>query len=167
MVEPLAKAIAKAKPKSSKVILISPEGQKFSQQLAQKWAKEKSLTFVSGYYEGFDARVKNYVNEEVSLGDFIISRGDLAIMPIVDAIVRVKKDVINQDSIKEESFNNNLLEYDQYTFPQEYQGKKVPEILISGHHKKIAEFRQENSLKKTQKYRPDLYNEYKEKKDGC
>jgi len=166
MIEPIDNAIKKIKTKKSKVILITPDGEKYSNDMAKKLSIEEDLIFVSGYYEGFDDRVKNIIDMEISIGDYIVSRGDFPILNIVDSIVRLKDDVISEDSIIEESFNNNLLEYPQYTKPRNYKNMKVPDVLISGNHKKIDEFRLNESIKKTKNRRKDLYYKYKEQNNG-
>ena len=166
MIEPIDNAIKKIKTKKSKVILITPDGEKYDQGIAKKLSKEDDLIFISGYYEGFDHRIKNIIDMEISIGDYIVSRGDFPILNIVDSLVRLKDNVINKDSIVEESFNNNLLEYPQYTKPRNYKKMKVPDVLVSGNHKNIDEFRLNESIKKTKNKRKDLYYKYKEQNNG-
>ena len=166
MVEPVVKSIRDASSKNSKVIMFTPEGKTVNQEMIHNLSKEEDLVFVSGYYEGFDNRIKDYVDMEISLGDFIVSRGDIPIITTIDAISRVIDGVINNSSIEEESFNNNLLEYPQYTIPREFEGRLVPEVLTNGNHKKIKEYRLNESLKRTKENRLDLYNKYKENKNG-
>lgn len=166
MAEPVVKSIRDASSKNSKVIMFTPEGKKINQEMIYDLSKEKDLVFVSGYYEGFDNRIKEHVDMEISLGDFIVSRGDIPIITTIDAISRVIDGVINNSSIEEESFNNNLLEYPQYTIPRNFEGQLVPEVLTSGNHKKIKEYRLNESLKRTKENRLDLYNKYKENKNG-
>ncbi|MBT3393443.1 MAG: tRNA (guanosine(37)-N1)-methyltransferase TrmD [Elusimicrobiaceae bacterium] len=163
MAEPLIKSIKKVKTKSSLVILTSPRGQIFNQKLAKKLAKKKHLIFVCGHYEGVDERVHEAVDMEISLGDFILTGGELATCVMLDAIVRLQKGAFKKSGVAEnESFENNLLEAPQYTRPEIFDGKKVPSVLLSGNHKKIEEWKVEQSEKLTKKFRPDLYKKYKE-----
>ena len=134
MVEPIDKALQKTK---GKRILLSPQGKKFSQKKASKLAKEKELTFIAGHYEGFDERVRKLVDEEISIGDYVLTGGELPSMVIADSIIRLLPGVIEIESHKNDSFQNNLLDYPQYTRPREYKKMKVPEVLLSGNHAKI------------------------------
>ena len=122
----------------------------------------KHIILVCGHYEGFDERIKTQVDEIISIGDFILTGGEIPACAIVDSVVRLIPGVINSDSLTSESFNNNLLDYPQYTKPSEYRGLKVPDILISGDHKKIAEYRAAEQIKKTQALRPDLMGDKNE-----
>lgn len=158
-VDVLAKAIAKVREDDSKtkVILITPKGQRFSQPIAKELAKEESLALVCGHYEGFDERVRDLVDLELSLGDFVISGGELGAAIIVDAVARLVPGVLgNEESAGQESFENNLLEYPQYTKPEEFQGQKVPPVLLSGHHAEIVKWRKHQAEELTKKRRPDL-----------
>lgn len=144
------------KPKS-KIILLTPQGKKFNQQTAKKLAKYKHLILIAGHYEGFDERIRKLVDEEISIGDYVLTGGELPAMVITDAIVRLLPGVVGKnESIKNESFENNLLDYPVYTKPEIFKGQRVPKILLSGDHKKIAEWRQKEAQKRTQKRRPDL-----------
>jgi len=159
--EPLFRAVEKVKEERSsswKVILLSPQGQTFAQEKAKELAEEEGLIFICGHYEGVDERVREYlIDEELSLGDFVLTGGELAAMVIIDAIVRMLPGVLGcKDSIREDSFYQTLLDYPQYTRPAEFRGWKVPEVLISGNHQKIREWRKKKKLENTFKKRPDL-----------
>lgn len=153
----IVSAIKKYKTKKTTVILTSPQGKVFKQTQAKTLAKsKKDLIIVCGHYEGFDARIVNYVDQIYSVGDFILTGGEIPAMAMTEAITRLIKGVITDSSLDDETFNHNLLDYDAYTRPVEFEGHKVPEVLLSGNHAKIAEFRSKNRLAKTKKYRPDL-----------
>ncbi|MCR3923364.1 MAG: tRNA (guanosine(37)-N1)-methyltransferase TrmD [Firmicutes bacterium] len=140
-----------------RVILMSPRGTPFSQQKALELAREERLFFLCGHYEGIDERVKDaLVDEEISLGDFILTGGEIPAMAITDAVVRLLPGVLPEASIADESFTDSLLEYPQYTRPAEFRGKAVPDILLSGNHEKIRRWRREQSLVRTLTTRPDL-----------
>lgn len=150
-------AIKKYKTKNSLVILTSPQGQLFNQTKAKSLAaSKKDLIIVCGHYEGFDSRIINYVDQVISIGDYVLTGGEIPAMAIVESVTRLIKGVITHTSLESETFNNNLLDYDTYTRPVNFEGHKVPSVLLSGDHKKIAEFRKNNRLTKTKKYRPDL-----------
>ncbi len=154
--EPLVEAIESVKTKDSKVILMCPQGVPFTQQKAQSLKKEKHLILVCGHYEGFDERIRDFVDEEISIGDYILTGGELPAMVVTDSVVRLLDGVIKENSYQNESFQNNLLDYPTYTKPQDFRGKKVPEILLSGDHEKIAKWRKEMQEKKTMERRSDL-----------
>lgn len=158
MVEPLFNALKELKVKNSKVILMDPGGTQFNQQKAQDLSKIDHLILIAGHYEGVDARVKEHlVDEEISTGDYVLTGGELPAMVVVDALVRLIPGVLEKpEAIQLESFSENLLEHSQYTRPEEFMGWKVPEILLSGDHKKIERWKKEKSLEKTKKRRPDL-----------
>lgn len=137
-------------------IITSPSGRKYNQEYAKELAKEEHIIIVCGHYEGIDDRIMNYLDEAISIGDYVLTGGELAGMAIADSIVRLLPDVISSDSIEEESFENNLLEYPQYTRPVEFDGYKVPDVLISGNHENIRKWRRFMSLKNTYNNRPDL-----------
>ncbi len=163
--EPLYRAIKKLRKKNSVVILTSPRGQTFTQGLAKKLAKKKHLIFVCGHYEGIDERVYPEMDMEVSLGDFSLTGGELASAVMIDAITRLLPGTFKkQDVTVSESFEDGLLEAPQYTRPEVWRGKKVPEILLSGHHKQMEEWKREQALKLTKKYRPDLLKTSQAKK---
>jgi tRNA (guanine37-N1)-methyltransferase len=159
--EPLFRAVEKVKEEkrsSWKVILLSPQGQPFAQEKAKELAEEEGLIFICGHYEGVDERVREHlIDEELSLGDFVLTGGELAAMVIVDAIARMLPEVLGcKDSIREDSFYQTLLDYPHYTRPTEFRGWKVPGVLISGNHQKIREWRKKKKLENTFKKRPDL-----------
>lgn len=139
------------------IILVDPTGVPFSQQMAEKWSKADQLVFICGHYEGFDERVRAYVTEEVSLGDYVLTNGELPTMVMIDATVRLIPEVVgNAESILHESHASHRLEYPQYTRPVDFRGDIVPDVLLSGHHANIEKWRQEESLRKTWERRPDL-----------
>lgn len=146
---------AKSKPR---VIYLSPQGQTFSQGMAEEFAKEEELIFLCGHYEGIDERVlEEIVTDYVSIGDYVLTGGELPAMVMIDAISRLIPGVLHNDvSAEFESFQDNLLEYPQYTRPEEWHGKKVPEILMSGHHANVEKWRREQSIIRTAERRPDL-----------
>ena len=155
--EPLFKAIESVKKDNSNIFYMSPRGKVFTQAKAYDMSKLEHIILVCGHYEGIDQRVIDYFNiEELSIGDFVLTGGELPAMVVTDAVARLVSDVISSDSLKDESFSNGLLEYDQYTRPADYNGLKVPDVLLSGHHAKIEEWRKLNSLENTKKNRPDL-----------
>lgn len=143
---------------SPRVIYLTPQGKTFNQDMAIEFSKEKSLVFLCGHYEGIDERViENIVTDEISIGDYVLTGGELAVMVMIDAISRLIPSVLNnKDSAQTETFHNNLLEYPQYTRPADYNGLKVPDILLSGHHENIERWRKEQSLIRTAIKRPDL-----------
>lgn len=155
--EPLYRAIQKLRKKSSTVILTSPRGQVFNQTLAKKLAKKRHLIFVCGHYEGMDARIYPEADLEVSLGDFILTGGELATCVMIDAITRLRPGTFKKDDVtSSESFEGNLLEAPQYTRPEVWRGKKVPAVLLGGNHKDIQQWKYEQALALTQQLRPDL-----------
>jgi tRNA (guanine37-N1)-methyltransferase len=156
-VQPIRDALASiAHP--GKKILLTPRGIPFTQSLAKSLAQESDLTLVCGHYEGFDERIHEDVDMMVSLGDFILTGGELAAMTILDAVARLLPGVIDEASPQEESFEHGLLEYPQYTEPYDIEGQKVPDILYSGHHDAIRKWRLKQSLRLTKTYRPDLFS---------
>ncbi len=144
--------------KKPRVIYLSPQGQTFSQEMAEDFAKEEELVFLCGHYEGIDERVlEEIVTDYVSIGDYVLTGGELPAMVMIDAISRLLPGVLHNDASAEfESFQDNLLEYPQYTRPEEWHGKKVPEVLLSGHHVNIEKWRREQSVIRTAQRRPDL-----------
>lgn len=156
MCQPVIDAIKASKTEDSKVILLSPQGPTFNQEMAYDFAQEKDLVLVCGHYEGFDERIRDYVDMELSIGDFVMTGGEIASMAVSDAVIRLIDGVITQESHEDDSFSNGLLEYPHYTRPRVYEGKEVPEVLLSGHHENIRKFRLEKSLEKTLRIRPDL-----------
>lgn len=152
----------KPEPEKKRVIYVTPQGRVFDQKMAEDLAKEEELVFLCGHYEGVDERVlEEIVTDYVSIGDYVLTGGELPAMVMMDTISRLVPGVLhNKDSAETESFADGLLEYPQYTRPEEYHGKKVPEVLLSGHHKNIDAWRLERSLERTKEFRPDLYDEY-------
>lgn len=147
--QPIYDTIEKIKAKNPRVILLDPAGKRFTQSDADMLAKEEELIFICGHYEGYDERIKELVTDELSLGDFVLTGGELAAMTIVDATVRLIPNVIGKEaSHQDDSFSSGLLEYPQYTRPYDFRGMKVPDVLMSGHHENIRKWRLEQSLKK-------------------
>lgn len=144
--------------KKPRLIFLTPQGQVFNQKLAEELAQEEELIFLCGHYEGIDERVlEEIVTDNVSIGDYVLTGGELPAMVMMDAISRLVPGVLNNDvSAETESFQDNLLEYPQYSRPEEWRGKKVPEVLLSGNHKKIEEWRRQKSIERTHERRPDL-----------
>lgn len=160
MCEPIYKAIESIKTDDCKIFYMSPRGKRFSQSKAREMSELNHIILLCGHYEGVDQRVIDMFNmEELSIGDYILTGGELPAMVITDAIVRLIPNVITPDSIVEESFSNDVLEYNQYTRPSVFMGYSVPEVLLSGNHKKIAEYRKKQSIEITKKNRPDLLKE--------
>ena len=143
--------------KDTKVIYMTPQGKKLDQKKVEDLSKEKHLIILCGHYEGIDQRViDKIVDEEISIGDYVLTGGEIPAMVLIDSVSRYIEGVLNQDSIKEESFTNGLLEYPQYTRPEVFEGEKVPEVLLSGNHQNIDKWRKEKSLEITKNKRPDL-----------
>lgn len=154
-------AVEEKSPEKGKIILLDPAGRTFDQNVAEELSKEKHLTFICGHYEGYDERIRTRVTDEISLGDYVLTGGELATMVIIDATVRLLPDVLGNDaSAQGDSFSTGLLEYPQYTRPAEFRGMKVPDVLMSGNHQKIAEWRRKESLRRTFERRPDLLDNY-------
>lgn len=156
MCQPVIDAIKATRTENSKVIMMTPQGIQFKQSVAYDLAQEDHLIFVCGHYEGFDERIRQHVDLEVSLGDYVLTGGELAAMVISDAVIRLVNGVITSDSHEDDSFSNGLLEYPHYTRPFDYEGDEVPAVLISGHHDNVRKFRLEESLRRTFNKRPDL-----------
>ena len=154
--QPIFDCVDSLRREDTKVILLTPDGIPYKQKMAYEFAGCKHLILISGHYEGFDERIRSICDFEVSIGDFVLTGGELASMVLVDSIVRLLPGVIEEESHMNESFNNNLLDYPVYTKPRVFRGMEVPEVLLSGDHKKIAEYRKSESLKRTQIRRPDL-----------
>lgn len=154
--EPLVEAIESVKKEDSKILLMCPQGKKYNQKIAERLKNEKHIIFVCGHYEGFDERIRDYVDEEISIGDYVLTGGELPAMVISDSIIRLLKGVIKEESYLNESFQNNLLDYPTYTKPYDFRGKKVPDILLSGDHAKIALWRKNMQEKRTEEKRSDL-----------
>ena len=150
--------------KNFKTYYLSPRGRVFNQKTAIEMSKESEMILLCGHYEGVDERAIELINAtEISIGDFVLTGGEIPCMAIIDSVARFVEGVLsNSESVLDESFNNSLLEYPQYTRPYEYEGLKVPDVLLSGDHKKVDEWRKEKSIEITKKNRPDLYNKYLE-----
>ncbi len=157
-VQPLYDAIMSVKTPDSLTIYMSPGGKALNQSKVKELSTHKVINLVCGHYEGIDERVIELcIDEELSIGDYVLTGGEIPAMVVVDAVSRYIPSVLHSDeSVMEESFSSNLLEYPQYTRPQEFMGKKVPEVLLSGHHENIAKWRKEKAIEKTKKVRPDL-----------
>lgn len=156
MPQPVFDAVKALKKEDSFVILMTPQGKVYKQKIAYELKNKKHLIIVCGHYEGFDERIRSLANLELSIGDFILTGGEIASMAVTDSVVRLLDGVILEESHLQESFNDNLLDYPVYTRPAEYEGMKVPEILLSGHHENIKNWRQEQKIKRTKERRPDL-----------
>lgn len=154
--QPIFDCVESIRTKDCKVILLTPDGIPYKQKTAYNLAKEKHLILICGHYEGFDERIRTICDLEISIGDYILTGGELASMVITDSVVRLLPGVIEEESHMNDSFNNNLLDYPAYTKPRVFQGMEVPGVLLSGDHKKIEEYRKAESIKKTQMRRPDL-----------
>ena len=143
--------------RNAKVIYMSPQGKTLNQKKVEELAKESHLIILCGHYEGIDQRVLDkIVDEEISIGDYVLTGGEIPAMVLIDSVSRYVKGVLNEESIQEESFSNGLLEYPQYTRPEIFEGVKVPEILLSGHHENIEKWRKEKSIEITKKKRPEI-----------
>lgn len=157
--QPIVDTIRHAKENNKgKVIFLGPRGKTFNQEIAKQLSKEDNLIFLCGHYEGIDERVYKHIDMEISLGDFVLTGGEMAAIPVIDCILRLMPGVLGkEESFMEESFYDGLLEYPQYTRPEEFEGNKVPDVLLSGHHENIRKWRRVKSLELTKKIRPDLY----------
>lgn len=159
--QPIYDTIDKIDANNPRVILLDPAGKTFNQSYAEELAQEDELIFICGHYEGYDERIKQLVTDEISLGDFVLTGGELAAMTMVDATVRLIPNVIGKEaSHQDDSFSSGLLEYPQYTRPYDFRGMTVPDVLMSGHHENIRRWRLEESLRKTYLRRPDLLEKY-------
>lgn len=154
--QPIFDCVRALKTDDTKVILLTPDGVLYKQKMAYDLALEKHLILICGHYEGFDERIRSICDLEISIGDYVLTGGELASMILVDSIGRLLPGVIEEESHLNDSFNNNLLDYPTYTKPRVFEGMEVPEVLLSGDHKKINLYRQEESLKRTKIRRPDL-----------
>lgn len=157
MAQPIFDCVESIKNKDSKVILLTPSGKPYKQKIAYDLSKEKHLIIICGHYEGFDERIRTLADLEISIGDYVLTGGEIPAMVLVDSIVRLLPGVIKEKSHLDDSFNDNyLLDYPTYTKPSDFRGMRVPDVLLSGDHKKIEEYRKEESIKKTKELRPDL-----------
>lgn len=156
MPQPIFDAVRDIKKEDSKVILMTPQGTPYKQKIAHDLSKEKHLILICGHYEGFDERICSLVDMEISIGDYILTGGEIPALALIDSIGRLIPGVIQKESLEQESFNNNLLDYPVYTKPVDFMGMKVPDVLLSGHHENIRKWRLEQQIKKTTSRRPDL-----------
>ncbi len=157
--QPIIDALRANKNPNSHVILMSPRGHTYGQKTAQKFALLNDLVIICGHYEGIDERVNSYCDELISIGDYVLTGGEIPAMAIADSVIRLLDGAITKESLTDESFNNNLLEYPQYTEPYDYEGMKVPDILYCGNHEAIAKWRKKQSLALTREHRPDLFSQ--------
>ena len=158
MVDPIVSALKEIKTKDSHVILMDPKGSLYKEKDAKRLKEYKHLILICGHYEGIDERIKHYVDEVLSIGDYVLTGGEIPAMAITDSIVRLLPGVITDESLDNESFNENLLYYPVYTKPRNFRGMEVPEVLLSGNHEKIREYRQNERVRITKKRRSDLLN---------
>lgn len=156
MCQPVVDAIRATRTENSVVAMLTPQGKTFKQSLAYEMATFDHLILVCGHYEGFDERIRSYVDMELSLGDFVLTGGETAAMVIADAVIRLVEGVITKESHEDDSFSDGLLEYPHYTRPRDFEGREVPEVLMSGHHENVRKFRLQESLRRTYLKRPDL-----------
>lgn len=156
MCEPIFRAIEDIRTDDSIVIMMSPSGKLFKQEVALDLSKKKHLILLCGHYEGFDERIRTIVDMEISIGDYVLTGGEIPAMAITDAVTRLIPGVISEDSLTSESFNDGLLDYPNYTKPAVFRGMKVPDVLLSGHHANIEKYRQEERIKRTNDIRSDL-----------
>lgn len=154
--DPIFKCVESLKTPDSTVILVTPDGKTYNQKIAKELKLKKHLIIICGHYEGFDERIRSLADLELSIGDYILTGGELAACVITDSVVRLLSGAINEESLNSESFEDNLLDYPTYTKPAVYQNMAVPLVLLSGDHQKIAKWREEMRVKKTQERRPDL-----------
>lgn len=158
--QPIVDALRKNSSSKSYKILLSPKGKTYNQAKAIELAKKEDIILIAGHYEGVDERITHYIDEEISLGDYVLTGGEIAAMAIADSIIRLLDGAISKDSLEEESFTTSLLEYPQYTEPQVYEGHKVPDILYTGNHQAIETYRRRESLKLTREKRKDLFDKH-------
>ena len=156
MCDPIFRAIDALKKENTLVVMMTPSGKVYKQSIAYNLSKHKHIIILCGHYEGFDERIKTIVDLELSIGDYILTGGELPSMVVMDSIIRLVDNVISSESLESESFDNNLLDYPNYTKPVEYRGMKVPDVLLSGHHENINKYRYEEQLRLTKENRPDL-----------
>lgn len=157
--QPIFDAVESIRTEESKVILLTPDGTPYKQEMAYSFSRESHIILICGHYEGFDERIRSIVDYEVSIGDYVLTGGELPSMVIADSITRLVDGVIEKSSHECDSFNNHLLDYPTYTKPRDFRGMKVPEVLTSGNHKEIEKYRLEEQIKRTKERRPDLLKE--------
>ncbi len=165
MCEPIFRAIEDIKTDKSIVIMMSPSGKVFKQEVAKDLSKQEHIIILCGHYEGFDERIRSIVDMELSIGDYILTGGEVPAMAVTDAITRLIPGVITSESLDSESFNDGLLDYPNYTKPAEFRGMKVPDVLLSGHHENIKKYREEERIKRTKEVREDLVGGSNHEKD--
>lgn len=158
--QPIVDALKANSSVSSRKILLSPKGKQYSQGKAKELAKCEDIVILCGHYEGIDERVNDYIDELISIGDYVLTGGEIAAMAISDSVIRLLDGAITHDSLNEESFESDLLEYPQYTEPKEFEGKKIPDILYTGNHEAIEKYRRKEALRITRTYRPDLFKKH-------
>ncbi len=156
MCQPIYDCIESIRTKDSKVIMLTPDGYVYKESIAYDLSKEKHLILLCGHYEGFDERIRKIVDMEISIGDYVLTGGELPAMVVADSIIRLVDGVIEKESHLVDSFNDSLLDYETYTKPADFRGMKVPDVLLSGDHKKIDEFRENSRYNRTRERRPDL-----------
>lgn len=156
MCDPIFRAIDALKDDDAFIIMLTPGGIVYKEKVAYDLSQKKHLIILCGHYEGFDERIKTIVDMEISIGDFVLTGGEIPSMVVMDSVIRLIPGVINSNSLTSESFNDNLLDYPNYTKPVEYRGMKVPDVLLSGHHENINKYRHEKQIELTKKNRPDL-----------
>ena len=159
MAQPIFDCVKSIRTDKSKVILLTPSGIPYKQKMAYQFSEYEHLIIICGHYEGFDERIKSICDMEISIGDYVLTGGEIPAMVLTDSIVRLLPGVITDESHRNDSFNNNLLDYPTYTKPRVFEGMEVPEVLLSGDHKKIEEYRLKESLRITKERRPDLIDE--------
>lgn len=164
--QPIVDALKKVRTKDSLTILLTPSGYQFKNKMSKVISKCKHIILICGHYEGFDERINNYVDIQLSIGDYVLTGGELPALVVLDATIRQIENVINKDSLLSESFENNLLDYPVYTKPYEFEGMVVPDVLLGGNHKLINEYRFNQQIEKTKKFRNDLYQKYIKEKKG-
>lgn len=168
MVEPVYKAIESVKTENSHVVFLSPQGKVLNQKIIKDLSKKEHIVLLCGHYEGIDERIiENYIDEEISIGDYVLTGGEIPAMVLIDSVSRMIYGVLaSSEAYEDESHMDGLLEYPQYTRPQEFMGLKVPDVLLSGNHQEIEKYRREMSILQTKKKRPDLFKFIKDKKEG-
>ena len=164
--QPVLDALDSVRTMRSHTVVLAPVGKTFTQKDSHRLSEKEHLILICGHYEGMDARIYEHADELFSIGDYVLTGGELPAMVITDSVMRLVKGAIKEESIQEESFENGLLEYPQYTRPADYKGQKVPEILLSGNHEAIRKWRGEEALRLTKKFRPDLLQTDDNKRSG-
>ena len=157
--QPIFDAVEDLKTENTKVILLTPDGKTYNQKMAYSYSKEEHIILICGHYEGFDERIRTLADSEISIGDYVLTGGEIPSMVITDSITRLIDGVIEKESHEYDSFNNNLLDYPTYTKPRDFRGMKVPDVLTSGNHKEIEKYRLEQQIKRTKERRPNLLKE--------